>query len=394
LSIESSEQAALVLKEIGVDSAGIACMASKMRHLNVKLSRLECRMANIIKQEMLSLGGDAAVARGTVDCSIPHTDVVLMGTEKQLMLAADKLKVQPFGLRRIGEKLKESITFINNRSLDVKCGSLVLKLSDRIHIMGILNVTPDSFSDGGSYVDPVHALERALVMESEGADIIDIGGESTRPGAMPVSEEEELKRVLPVIDIVAKKVDIPVSIDTYKANVAKQAVERGASIINDISGFRFDPEMAAAASGLNCPVVLMHTRGTPADMQLDTTYSSLMDEVIDFLKASIAIAEEAGVDSDKIIVDPGIGFGKSVQGNLHLIKNLDELKVLGKPVLVGTSRKSFIGALADAELHDRLEGTLATSMFALIKGADIIRAHDVKEVKRTLDITDAILRCN
>lgn len=300
-------------------------------------------------------------------------------------------KVKPFGLRKLSQDIKETFVSIDKKSLDVKCGSRTLKLSDRTHIMGVLNVTPDSFSDGGYYIDPALALERALVMESQGADIIDIGGESTRPGAKQVPYEEELKRVIPIIEAVTEKIDIPISVDTYKARVAKLAIESGASIINDISGLRFDPDMAAVAAAMACPIILMHTRGAPADMQLDTTYSSLMDEVVDYLKGGIAIAEKAGVDSNKIIVDPGIGFGKNLNGNLHLIKNLAELKVLGKPVLIGTSRKSFIGSIIDSGPHDRLEGTIAASMFARIEGANIIRTHDVKEAKRAAIITDAIL---
>jgi len=394
LSIDSRGQAERILRNLGADPAGVACMSPKMRHLNIKVPRLECRMANIIKQDMLSVGGDAAVARGTVDCSIPHTDVILMGTEKQLQQAVCKLKGQPFGLKQLSQDLKEALSSINRYNFDIKYNSGVLRLADKTHIMGVLNVTPDSFSDGGAYLDPALALERAMTMADEGADIIDIGGESTRPGAKEVSSEEELRRIIPVIEAVAKKVDVPVSVDTYKAKVAKRALESGASIINDISGLRFDPEMADVAASMDCPIIMMHIRGTPADMQLNPVYASLMDEVIDYLKWSIAIAQKAGVDPDKIIVDPGVGFGKSFNDNLYLIKHLDELKVLGKPILVGTSRKSFIGGIIAADPDDRLEGTLATSLFAQTKGANIIRVHDVKEAKRAADVTDTILRCN
>lgn len=265
-----------------------------------------------------------------------------------------------------------------------------LNLSRRTHIMGILNVTPDSFSDGGLYLDTEKAVERALEIEKEGADIIDIGGESTRPGAIPLSPEEELSRVIPVIERLKSILKIPISIDTYKAPVAKEAIQAGASIINDISGLRYDPDMASVASEYGVPVVIMHIKGTPRDMQVNPVYQDLIGEILDYLKEGISIALKAGVDESRIIVDPGIGFGKTVEHNLEIINRLDEFKSLGMPILFGPSRKSFIGKILDLPVDNRLEGTAAAVAIGIIKGADIVRVHDVRSMVRVARMSDAI----
>lgn len=394
LKIGNRDCAEAILKEIGVDQTGIASMVPKMNHLTIRIPAVECRAANIIKQDMLSLGGDAAVARGTVECSIPHTDVILMGTEKQLRLAVRKFGRQPFRIREIAAKLEQLLSNINRSDFTVKYRRGVLNLGERAHIMGILNVTPDSFSDGGRYLDPEEALDRALEMAEEGADIIDVGGESTRPGSEPVSTEEEIRRVIPVVERLAKSSKTPISVDTCKAEVATRALDNGADIINDISGLRYDARMAKVAAEARCPVVVMHIRGTPSDMQLDPVYESVMEEVIDYLKGGIGIAVDAGVDPGNIIVDPGIGFGKRVEDNLHIINNLEELKTLGKAILTGPSRKSFIGRILETEPDRRLEGTLAASVLSIARGAHIVRVHDVKEAHRAAKIADAILKCN
>ncbi|MEW6410728.1 MAG: dihydropteroate synthase [Nitrospirota bacterium] len=260
--------------------------------------------------------------------------------------------------------------------------------------MGVLNVTPDSFSDGGLYIDPSRAVERALEMEEEGADLIDIGGESSRPGSDPVSEEEEIKRVVPVIEKLSHRLKIPISVDTSKSRVAKIAVKAGASIINDISGLRLDPEMVHVVADSGIPVVIMHMKGTPKDMQVNPTYNNVVSEVIEFLKERIKVAIDEGVSKDKIIIDPGIGFGKTVEHNIVILRRLDEFKVLGRPILIGTSRKSFIGKILDLEVNERIEGTAATVAVAILKGAALIRAHDVKEMVRVARMTDAIIRAS
>ena len=263
----------------------------------------------------------------------------------------------------------------------------VLDLSGKTHIMGILNITPDSFSDGGLYLDRQKAIDRALKMVEEGADIIDIGGESTRPGAEPVELEEELRRTIPVIEAVASKVDVPISIDTYKAGVAKRAIEAGATIVNDISGLRFDPEMASVVAETGVAVVVMHIKGTPKDMQKNPEYHDLFGEIIQYLRGSIEIAKKAGVPEERIIIDPGIGFGKRPEHNLQIIKRLDRFSVLGRPILVGPSRKSFIGiALGNLPPEERVEGTAAAVAISVYNGASIVRVHDVKTMHSVVRI--------
>lgn len=279
-----------------------------------------------------------------------------------------------------------------SREFKLKLGGNSLNLSSRTHLMGVLNVTPDSFSDGGRFLEPKSAIKQALLMAEEGADIIDVGGESTRPGADEVSVEEESRRVLPIIEELAKKIDLPLSIDTYKSEVARRALDAGAAMINDISALRFDPGMRKVAKDYDVPVVLMHIKGTPKNMQKNPSYSNVIEEISDYLKESVEMAKEAGIDEDKIIIDPGIGFGKRVKDNLEIVKNLRELTSLGKPILIGLSRKSFIGKILDLPLEDRLEGSLAALAVAIINGANILRVHDVKQSRRAARIADAILK--
>ncbi|UCH81070.1 MAG: dihydropteroate synthase [Nitrospiraceae bacterium] len=263
----------------------------------------------------------------------------------------------------------------------------------KTYIMGILNVTPDSFSDGGRFLDEQSAVQQALRMVKEGADIIDIGGESTRPGADPVSAKEEIRRVVPVIRTLAKKIKVPISIDTCKAKVADEAVSAGASIINDISGLRFDRRMAKVAVQHKVPVVIMHIRGTPGNMQKHPVYKALIPEIMDYLRVGIDIALKAGMREDMIIIDPGIGFGKTVKHNLEIINRLDEFKGFEKPILLGPSRKSFIGKLlGNLPVTDRLVGTAAAIAIGISKGANIIRVHDIEEMTRVSRIADGITR--
>ena len=273
-----------------------------------------------------------------------------------------------------------------------KCGDRAFKLGERTYIMGILNVTPDSFSDGGKFLDPQAAIDHAKLMVKQGADIIDVGGESSRPGSDPVSVEEEKRRVLPVIRRLAKELDVPLSIDTYKSEVAREALATGACLVNDISGLRFSPDMAALVADAEASVVVMHIKGTPKTMQKDPRYKNVVREVRDQLKAQTELARKAGVSKDKILVDPGIGFGKTVDHNCKLISEVGQLRKLGYPILIGTSRKTFIGKVLGTEVDDRLEGTIATNVVAVLGGADFVRVHDVKEIKRALTMTDRLSR--
>jgi dihydropteroate synthase len=263
-------------------------------------------------------------------------------------------------------------------------------LGKKTLLMGVLNITPDSFSDGGLYFDKEKAIAHGLKMVEEGADFIDIGGESTRPGSKPLGLEEELRRVIPVIESLEKEADVPISIDTYKSTVAQIAIEAGAQMINDISGLHFDPELAQVAAKEDVPLILMHIRGNPETMQKDVRYDSLFSEILQYLRESIRRAESAGLDPEQIIIDPGIGFGKTVEDNLLIIKNLKEFRVLGKPLLLGTSRKSFLGKILNVEITERLEGTLSSIAIGVLNGAHIIRCHDVLQAKRAITVADAI----
>jgi dihydropteroate synthase len=266
-------------------------------------------------------------------------------------------------------------------------------LSRRTYIMGILNVTPDSFSDGGMYFSKGAAVEQALRMQDEGADIIDIGGESTRPGAKRISVREETGRVVPVIEAIAGKIKIPLSVDTYKSEVAKAAISAGASMVNDISGLRFDRKMPGVVARHGVPVVIMHIKGTPGNMQNNPAYEALIPEITDYLRGGIAIARDAGISDDKIIIDPGIGFGKTAEHNLEIINRLGEFAGLEKPILLGPSRKSFIGKiLGGLPAEERFEGTAAAVAIGIFNGVNIIRVHDVKGMVRVARVADAIKR--
>lgn len=267
--------------------------------------------------------------------------------------------------------------------LRMKIGSKKFVLGKRTYIMGILNVTPDSFSDGGKFDDINKAIEHARQLIADGADIIDIGGESTRPNCAPLSEEEEIKRVVPVIELLSQQFDIPISIDTYKSKVAEMAIKSGADLINDVWGFKRDRNMAKVAAKYNVPCCLMHNRETPV-------YNNLMEDIIVDLKESIKIAIDAGVKRENIILDPGIGFAKTYEENLRTMNELEKITGMGYSVLLGTSRKSMIGKTLELPVNDRVEGTVATTVIGIMKGCDFVRVHDVLENKRAAMMTDAI----
>ena len=271
-----------------------------------------------------------------------------------------------------------------------KFGSLDYDFTSRTYIMGVLNVTPDSFSDGGSFLDPENAVRRGMQMVEEGADFLDVGGESTRPGSESVPADEELRRVLPVLRKLAGNSRVPLSIDTYKSKVAEQALDAGAVIVNDISGARADARMAEVIASREASVILMHMKGTPKTMQLDPSYDDVVREVRDDLHESILIAESNGIN--QIMIDPGIGFGKTAGHNLEIIRRLREFQDLGYPLLVGPSRKSFIGNVLDLPVTERLEGTAAAVAASIMNGANIVRVHDVKAMVRVARVVDAIVR--
>jgi dihydropteroate synthase len=281
---------------------------------------------------------------------------------------------------------------LNKQTFSLNWSDHGLDLGKRTHIMGVLNVTPDSFSDGGLFFQKEKAIEHGVRLVQDGADIIDVGGESTRPFSEGVSLQEELDRVVPVVEALSRAVQIPISIDTCKAEVARQALKAGASIINDISALRFDPDMTSVAEEAGVPVILMHMQGTPGDMQKNPFYRNLITEILDFLKKAVDRAVSGGIKKDMIIVDPGIGFGKTVEHNLEIIRELGRFSVLGRPILLGTSNKTFIGHLLNKEPHERDTGTMATIAAGVLNGADIVRVHNVKKAVETIKIIDAIKR--
>ncbi len=391
LQINSPSAALALLDRIGVDASGIEAMLPKMRHLNIRMEGVSCRAANVIKQEMLAVGGDAAVARGTVACSIPATDVILMGTQKQLRRFAEKITRQPFGLSLLALSVARFLENIDKQSHILKTARRDLTLGERTLIMGIVNVTPDSFSDGGRYLATDQAIAHAMRLVDEGADILDFGGESSRPGALPVSYEEEIARILPVIEAVARQVDTPLAVDTTKAAVARAALDAGAEIVNDISAMRFDEEMPAVIAEAGAAVVLMHMRGTPTDMQSgDLTYESLWGDIIRFLEERIVVAQKEGIEERQIVVDPGLGFGKDAEDNFRILRDLHECRVLGVPVLIGPSRKAFIGRLTGGAPEERSEGTAAAVTAAIMNGAHLVRVHDAGAIKKVVMVADAV----
>jgi len=397
LRLSSQESIKEVMRNIKVDPYGIAIMQPKARHYLLRINEVSNITANILKQEMLSLGGDVAVARDALTGRAKSTDCLIMGNLSQIQRLNQKLNKQPFGLEKIAQELSATLKNYRKDKFTVACGRYKLNLWAKTHIMGILNLTPDSFSGDGLYKKAQSSklkaqseiLKLAEKMVKDGADIIDIGGESTRPGARRVSVEEELFRTIPVLKLLAKRIRVPLSIDTYKPEVAKRALDCGAVIVNDILGLR-NPKMARVVSQYEAGVIIMHMKGTPRSMQKKPQYNCLVGEILDFLSMQVHRAVSAGISGNRIIIDPGIGFGKTLEHNLELLSSLEELKVLGRPLLVGPSRKSFIGKILNLEPQERVFGTVSACVLAAHSGAKILRVHDVKEVHQALRIFDAV----
>lgn len=387
--VEGREDAQQALAAVGADQGGIRWMTPKALYRVIRVKGLGIKSAVILKQEMLSKGGEAAISREAGSLAADKTDVLLMGTLRQYNELCKKLKMQPFGLRQLSEEIK---TVLNNYDITeirvLRCREHTLKLGERTLIMGILNVTPDSFSDGGQFFDIERAVEHAHRMVEDGADIIDIGGESTRPSTWteePLSAQEEIRRILPVLERLVQEIRVPISIDTYKAETARAALEAGAHIINDIWGLKRDPDLAGVVGKYQVPVIIMHN-------QDGTTYQEMMGDILVSLRRSIKLAENAGVHPEQVIIDPGIGFGKDTQQNLTVMRHLREFRSLGKPILLGTSRKRMIGNTLNLPTDQRLEGSLATIIWGVAQGAaDIVRVHDVKESVRAVRMTEAII---
>jgi dihydropteroate synthase len=350
------------------------------------MENLTPRQAQILKQEALGAGADAALPRDVFYMeSDGRCKALLFGTPSQIKYVSGKLKMQPFGLREVGQELEKMLSGTDHQ-LPAKLQMTGTALSlDHPIIMGILNVTPDSFYDGGRYSDSESAVQYGLKLAEEGADIIDIGGESSRPGAQPVAPEEELKRVIPVIQKLVKHCPTPVSIDTRKAVVAKEALTAGAKFVNDISALRSDPGMCSVVKDYGAAVCLMHMQGEPQNMQKNPSYDDIIVDILDFLRERINFAVNSGIDKGHIVIDPGIGFGKTAEHNVKILRHISELTTLGVPVLIGASRKSMFGHLFGWPPEERLEGSLAVAAWCIEQGVSILRVHDVKETRKVVD---------
>ena len=395
LHLEGEKELRAVFHELNVDPYGIDIMFLKALPCLIRLNGISCIAATILKQEMLSLGGDVALPRAVLTGKVKKTDCILIGTVSHFLRLREKLQRQPFGLSKLGDELSLLIEHFRAGSFKLCLkGFSPIALENRTAIMGIANVTPDSFSGDGFFLkknSPCAIADAIRTLERDGADIIDIGGESARPGAKPVSLQEELSRTVPIIKLLSKRIKVPLSIDTRKPEVALQALDNGAVLINDISGLKSE-HMIKIAARYKAGVVIMHMQGDPRVMQKNPSYHSVMDEILGFLSAAVQRAESGGIAPDKIIVDPGIGFGKTFQHNREIFQKLPELRSLGKPILVGPSRKACIGEIVKKTPQERDEGTAAVCVAASLKGANIVRVHNVKRVSEALAVSDALMK--
>jgi dihydropteroate synthase len=367
--------------------------------LNGLTSGQTAALDNIIRSSDSGAGSDPA----PIIFSSPQ-DAIAGKSPSAMVLTGDPSRLRRLcslltSDHRISSSLSQKIYSLLDNYLrsdyKIDCRAKVLDLGSRTHVMGILNVTPDSFSDGGQYADAGRALAHARDMAAAGADIIDIGGESTRPGAAPLAEEDELRRIIPLIERLSSELTVPISIDTYKSSVAKRAIEAGAAIVNDISGLRFSHDMANVVADSGAAVVIMHIKGTPRDMQQHPVYDDVVAEVMAYLEEGIEIAVKAGVDREKILIDPGIGFGKTLEHNLIILNRLEEFRALGRPIVLGTSRKKFIGTVLGVPVPEhRGDGTAATVALGIERGARVVRVHDVARIAQVAKMTDAIVMAN
>lgn len=379
------------LEQLSLHPVSKNIFLNKGEIIPLKLLEIRTPAANIIKQEMLACGGDCAVPASCVVCGEKYVNAILLGTRKHYHRLIEKLEqMSYFGIEKIKDDLKKILgvdikqtILADGRVLDYK----------KMQVMGILNITPDSFYANSRVPELEAVLQRAGKMLEEGAGILDIGGESTRPGSDAVSPEEECARVVPVIRAIKEKYpEAVISVDTYRAQTAARALEAGADIINDVTAMDGDPDMLEVVMKSKAPIILMHMRGTPKNMQSNCEYANVVTEVATYLQKQAELLLNHGVSKDKIILDPGIGFAKNVQQNLQLMQNLKVLTSLEYPVLLATSRKSTIGSvLGNLAAEERLEGTIATSCQAVYAGAQIVRVHDVKENLRAIRMLEAIL---
>jgi dihydropteroate synthase len=377
------------LSEIAVTDDEIEKISDMFLYCTVKLEGVDTRAANLMKTSIESLGGAIAMRKEAREFTVRETDVIISGSRHTLGVLATRLRGEPFGLDGIAAEISACIS---TGARIMSWGSRTLDFTRKTYVMGILNCTPDSFYPASRANTIKDALRAGREMIEAGVDIIDVGGESTRPGSDPVPLEEEVRRVLPVVQALRAESDVMVSVDTRRKDVAERALDAGADIINDISGLRHNEDLARLVARRKVPVVLMHMRGTPKTMQREAFYKNTISEILRELQPSIAAAMGAGIDPGMLIVDPGIGFGKRIQDNLRIIKELSSLKSLNFPILIGLSRKSFIGEILDKPVEKRLIGTITANTLAIINGANIIRVHDVSDAVEMVKIIESVRR--
>ena len=389
----SFPELARAVARTGSDPEGVGIMTRKARIFPVALRHVPLKASPLLKQELLAVGADAAHARGVADHSVAESDVVLLATWGQYRRLLPKLRRQPFQLRAIADEIDSALRHYTQRApRRIEGAHRSFEVGAHVLVMGVVNVTPDSFSDGGRFLGAEAAVAHARTLVAEGAHLIDVGGESTRPGASPVDPVEELRRITPVIEALHADGNVPISVDTRHAATARRAIELGADLVNDVTGL-VDPALRAVVRETGAAAIVMHMRGTPETMASQVRYADLRAEVFVALGDATAVAEADGIPAAKLLVDPGLGFAKTAPQSLELLAHLGELRSLGYPVLVGASRKSFLGwALGNAPVDDRLEASVAAAVVAGLQGAHIVRAHDVRPTVRALALVDALYR--
>jgi dihydropteroate synthase len=379
----------LELRKLSVDESCVEIFLDKFDSFLLKITDLKTPAANILKQTALSNGADVAVHRDVITGKVERSDAMFMGTKRQLRRTALAMSGQPFGLAQFDKGVAKLLANLDVPPTALELPSGRLSFENPL-LMGVLNVTPDSFSDGGLYLEPDAAKSRIDSMLAEGADIIDVGAESTRPGALPSPASEQLERLVPVFEYLKGK-KIPWSLDTTSPEVARAGLAAGASAINDISGGKV-PELWSLAEAHKSAYILMHSKGEPRTMQVDPHYDDFSADLFEFFTAKLAEISSKTPGLKSVILDPGIGFGKRVSDNCAALRRLPELKAFGRPLLVGVSRKSFLGKLLGLDVGERLEASLAASVIAFLAGAQILRVHDVKQTRRALDVCSLILK--
>ncbi|HEC24979.1 MAG TPA: dihydropteroate synthase [bacterium] len=400
VDIFDSRAALKALYDVGVSNIGKIIMGEKLKYAVIKLKNISPTTLNILKQEALSIGAELANHRDVITGKIDGSDSILFGTPVQLRIVIKKIKSQGFGLKELSAELENILKVcdgshekVNTKTLRTARGDI--SFNGKTYIMGVLNITPDSFSDGGKYLSYDSAVKRGMEIEKDGADIIDIGGESTRPSASEIDEQIEIDRVCPVIENLSKTLNIPISIDTRKPEVAKEAIKAGAHIINDVSGLSYNAEaMAKIVISANVPYIMMHSRKkSPENMQEDLApYNDIFYEILLYFKNKIDYLKVGGYDTDNnVIIDPGFGFAKSIDDNYDLLSGITSFKSLGLPVMAGVSRKSFINRITGKNRDNILSGNIAIFSYLKLKGIDIIRVHDVRQAASAFALLDKIM---